>query len=137
MQVSLWECYLQVLHRLWSRIVRVRSKYPEGKQLFLLHDNVPPHMTKNANEFLMKKQICVIDHPPYIILIYHRVTIFCSQKWKLQWKELLTMTFQPFKQLRHRCYRTSRKPSLKSLWINWSIVSSVVLSLLDPILNKY
>ena len=27
--------------------------------------NAPPHKTKNVNEFLMKKQICVMDYPPY------------------------------------------------------------------------
>ena len=27
--------------------------------------NAPPHKTKKVNESLMKKQICVIDHPPY------------------------------------------------------------------------
>ena len=27
--------------------------------------NVPPHKTKKVNEFLVKKQTCVIDHPPY------------------------------------------------------------------------
>ena len=27
--------------------------------------SAPPHKTKKVNEFLMKKQICVIDHPPY------------------------------------------------------------------------
>ena len=27
--------------------------------------NIPPHKTKKVNEFLIKKQICVIDHPPY------------------------------------------------------------------------
>ena len=40
--------------------------------------NAPPHKTKKVNEFLIKKQICVTNHPPYS-LIYHRVTIFCSQ----------------------------------------------------------
>ena len=25
----------------------------------------PPHKTKKVNEFFMKKQICVIDHPPH------------------------------------------------------------------------
>ena len=33
--------------------------------LFLLHDNAQPHKTKKVNDFLMKKQICVIDHPLY------------------------------------------------------------------------
>ena len=46
------EYYLQVLHRLWSRIVRVIPEYPEGKQLFLLHDNAPPHKTKKVKDFL-------------------------------------------------------------------------------------
>ena len=59
------EYYLQVLHRLWSRKVRVRPEYPEGKQLFVLNDNAPPHKTKKVYEFLIRKQICVIDHPPY------------------------------------------------------------------------
>ena len=27
--------------------------------------NAPPHKTKKANEFLMKKQICVMDYSPY------------------------------------------------------------------------
>ena len=33
---------------------------------FVSHQlNAPPHKTKKVNEFLMKKQICLIDHPPY------------------------------------------------------------------------
>ena len=59
------EYYLGVLDRLWKRIGRVRPEYPAGKQLFLLHDNAPPHKTKNVNEFLMKKRISLINHPPY------------------------------------------------------------------------
>ena len=27
--------------------------------------NAPPHKTKKVNGFLVKKQICVIDYPPY------------------------------------------------------------------------
>ena len=37
--------------------------------------NAPPHKIKKVNEFLMKKQICIIDHPSYS----YRVTIFCPQ----------------------------------------------------------
>lgn len=59
------EYYLGVLHHLWKRIGRVRPEYPAGKQLFLLHDNAPPHKTKKVNEFLMKIEISLIDHPPY------------------------------------------------------------------------
>ena len=60
------EYYLQVLHRLWSRILRVRVEYPVRKQLFSLHDNAPPHKTKKVNEFVMEKQIFVINHSPYL-----------------------------------------------------------------------
>ena len=28
--------------------------------------NSAPHKTKKVNEFLMKKQICFMDHPPYL-----------------------------------------------------------------------
>ena len=58
------EYYLGVLDRLWKRIVRVRSEYLAGKQLFLLHNNAPPHKTKKVNEFLMKKRISLINHSP-------------------------------------------------------------------------
>ena len=27
--------------------------------------NVPPHKSKKVDEFFMKKQICVVGHPPY------------------------------------------------------------------------
>ena len=59
------EYYLGVLDRLWKRIGRGRPEYPAGKQLFLLHDNVPPHKTKKVNEFLMKKRISLINHLPH------------------------------------------------------------------------
>ena len=33
---------------------------------FVSHQlNAPPHKTKKVNEFFMKKQICVMDYPPY------------------------------------------------------------------------
>jgi [histone H3]-lysine36 N-dimethyltransferase SETMAR len=31
----------------------------------LLHDNAPRHKTVAVREFLAKKQVCVIQHPPY------------------------------------------------------------------------
>ena len=50
---------------MWKRIGRVRPEYLAGKQLFLLHDNAPPHKTKKVNESLMKKRISIINHPRY------------------------------------------------------------------------
>ena len=33
---------------------------------FVLHQlNAPPYKTKKVNEFLIKKQICAMDYPPY------------------------------------------------------------------------
>ena len=34
--------------------------------------NAPPHKTKKVNEFLMKKEICVVDYPPYSTVLSPR-----------------------------------------------------------------
>ena len=52
------EYYSQVLHCLWSRIVRVRSEYPEEKHLFSLHDNAPPYNQKSQRIFDEKTDLC-------------------------------------------------------------------------------
>ena len=41
------------------------SKRKVCARFVLHHLNAPPHKTKKVNEFLIKKQICVIEHPPY------------------------------------------------------------------------
>ena len=64
--------------------------------------NAPPHKTKKVNEFWIKKQICVMDYPPYSPDL-SSCDYFLFPKLKLQCKELFTMMFQPFNQLWHRC----------------------------------
>lgn len=59
------EYYLGVMERLWKRILRIRPEYREPGSWHLLHDNAPPHKTIAVREFLAKKQVPVIQHPPY------------------------------------------------------------------------
>ena len=54
---SYWTIYTILTEDLGERKVCAR---------FVPHQlNAPPHKIKKVNEFLMKKQICVIDLPPY------------------------------------------------------------------------
>ena len=57
--------YLSVLERLWKRIRRVRPEYSAPGSWFLLHDNAPVHRPVAVQEFLARKQVCVLHHPPY------------------------------------------------------------------------
>ena len=57
--------YLSVLERLWKRIRRVRPEYSAPGSWFLLHDNAPVHRAVAVQEFLARKQVCVLHHPPY------------------------------------------------------------------------
>ena len=56
--------YLSVLERLWKRIRRVRSEYSAPGSWFLLHDNAQVHLAVAVQEFLARKQVCVLHHPP-------------------------------------------------------------------------
>ena len=57
--------YLSVLERLWKRIRRVRPEYSAPGSWFLLHDNAPVHRAVAVQEFFARKQVCVLNHPPY------------------------------------------------------------------------
>ncbi|GJQ71158.1 hypothetical protein Trydic_g1059 [Trypoxylus dichotomus] len=54
-----------VMERFWKKIVRVRLEYRAPGSWFLLHDNPPPHRTVVVRELVTKKQVCVLQHPPY------------------------------------------------------------------------
>ena len=56
---------MSVLERLWKRIRRVRPEYSAPGGWFLLHDNAPVHRAVAVQEFLARKQVCVLNHPPY------------------------------------------------------------------------
>ena len=56
---------MSVPERLWKRIRRVRPEYSAPGSWFLLHDNAPVHRAVAVQEFLARKQVCVLHHPPY------------------------------------------------------------------------
>lgn len=57
--------YLEVLKRLWARVLKVRPEYKAPGSWSLLHDNAPAHTCLAVRQFLAKKNITVIAHPPY------------------------------------------------------------------------
>ena len=55
--------YKDVLERLWKRVERVRRDVADD--WVLQHDNAPAHTALSFGEFLAKKNIPVLPHPPY------------------------------------------------------------------------
>ena len=55
--------YKDVLERLWKRVQRVRRGIADD--WLLQHDNAPAHTALSIREFLVKKNIPVLPHPPY------------------------------------------------------------------------
>jgi len=56
--------YLRVLERLWKRIRRVRPEYTASGSWFLVHDNASVHRAVAVQEFLARKQVCMLHHLP-------------------------------------------------------------------------
>lgn len=59
------EYYLSVVDRLLKRIHRVRPEYRRNVNWTLLHDNAPAHKSLVVRNFLAKKGVVVLEHPPY------------------------------------------------------------------------
>jgi hypothetical protein len=58
------QCYLEVLTRLWESVGRKRPKlWPDV--WILHHGDAPAHDALRVREFLAKKPIIKMDHPPY------------------------------------------------------------------------
>ncbi|KAG5306013.1 MOS1T transposase, partial [Acromyrmex insinuator] len=57
--------YKSVLERLLARIRRVRPNQYKSGDWFLLHDNAPAHTAILVAQFLAKRKVTVITHPPY------------------------------------------------------------------------
>jgi len=55
--------YKDVLERLWKRVQRVWTDI--AGDWVLHHDNAPPHTALSIREFLAKKNIPILPHPPY------------------------------------------------------------------------
>jgi len=58
------EYYIGVLYRLISRIRRVRPALYSTRDFFLLHDNAPAHSAAKIRQFMIKKQVAILNHPP-------------------------------------------------------------------------
>jgi hypothetical protein len=52
---------LSVLEHLWKRICHVRPEYSAPGSWFLLHDNALVHQAVAVQEFLARKQVCVLN----------------------------------------------------------------------------
>jgi hypothetical protein len=55
--------YLEVLKRLRKKVRRKRLELFANNSWILHHDNVPAHTTRSVREFLVTKQITVLEHP--------------------------------------------------------------------------
>ena len=57
--------YLEVLKRLRAKVRRKRPKLFASNSLILHHYNAPAHTALSVREFLVTKQITVLEHPAY------------------------------------------------------------------------
>lgn len=57
--------YLEVLKRLFARIRRVRSEMWKSGEWSLLHVNALAHTAIIIRQYLAKKGVTVLEHPPY------------------------------------------------------------------------
>lgn len=57
--------YVEVLKRLLARIARVRPEYRDTGSWSLLHDNAPSHRAILVRDFLGRRNVTMLDHPPY------------------------------------------------------------------------
>ncbi len=60
--------YIQILDHLCKRIAIVRSDMWRDWKFFLLHDNACPHTAAIVQQFLAKKGMTQLSHPPPILL---------------------------------------------------------------------
>jgi histone-lysine N-methyltransferase SETMAR len=57
--------YKKVIKRPIGRVHRVRPEFQESGSWYLLQDNAPAHSSGVVSEFLAKRRIPVLPHPPY------------------------------------------------------------------------
>ncbi len=71
--------YVQVLDRLCKRIALVRPEMWRDRKFFLLHDNERLHIAAIVQQFLAKKGVAQLSHPPYLPDVNPHPTISLSQ----------------------------------------------------------
>jgi histone-lysine N-methyltransferase SETMAR len=55
----------EVIKKLIARVHCVRPEFQESGSWHLLHENAPAHSSGVVSEFLLKRGIPVLFHPPY------------------------------------------------------------------------
>ncbi len=58
--------YVQVLDHLCKCIARVRPEMWIDRKFFFLYDNAHPHTAAIVQQFLPKKGVAQLSHPPYL-----------------------------------------------------------------------
>jgi hypothetical protein len=64
-QIVNGECYKEVIKRFIARVHRVRPEFQESGSWYLLHDSAPAQSSGVVPEFLAKRGIPLLSHPPY------------------------------------------------------------------------
>jgi hypothetical protein len=65
----------EVIKRLVARVHCVRPEFLESGPWYLLHDNVPAHSSGVVSEFLAKRGIPVLSHPPIFLFPKLKITM--------------------------------------------------------------
>ena len=113
-KIDVWVC--KWLKTWWVLTERVRQimwkKRPNlWKNVWMLHqDNAPAHNALSVKMFLPDKRISILEHSPYS-RIWHPVTLFCTTKWKVYWREPIF----------HQLMRWRQK--LHSYWMTWGLIA--------------
>jgi hypothetical protein len=75
--------WIDILHRLRDTVRKKRFGKLKTSSLFLLHDNASAHRSVLVKDFLTKKNVTTMEHPPlsWLQLIF---TCFldCNQHWR-------------------------------------------------------
>jgi len=59
------EMYIDIFRRPRDAVRKKRPEKLRTNSWFLLHDNAPAHLSVLVKDFLTKKNVTTLDHPPY------------------------------------------------------------------------
>ncbi len=76
--------YVQVFDSLCKRIARVRPEIRRDWKFLLLHNNALLHTTTIVQQFLAKKGVAQLSHPPYLPHLSPPPVYFAFPKLKLE-----------------------------------------------------
>jgi hypothetical protein len=68
----------EVIKRSIDQVHCVRPEFKESGSWYLLHDNAPAHSLGVVSEFLAKRGIPLLSHPPYSLNVFPAHLFFIS-----------------------------------------------------------